>query len=95
MNVQEFEVIMEIATGGDFNDSHKIIEKVNVHLQVGWVLLGIHERGWNSETALLTTVYILGHKNRQAAQYFWDASTKTWIGRIKDSPQIDVPNIPF
>lgn len=66
IELSEIHSIAEVTTGGDFNESRQIMAWVDNYFEHGWVLLGIHQRGYARDTTLQTTVYIFGHKDVHA-----------------------------
>ena len=66
INVQ---TIVEIIA--DHSTSH-VVSRVNAHLNMGWAILDIHQRGFDytnvGENARYSTVYILGHSDRDAVR---------------------------
>lgn len=48
------------------------VSRINAHLGMGWMILAIHQRGFDytnvGENARYSTVYILGHSDRDAVR---------------------------
>ncbi len=51
-------VVQEIRVGVE--DDYSPVELINAYLRFGWVVLAIHQRGVQSDTVVMHTVYILG-----------------------------------
>lgn len=95
MEFQDIRAIVEIPTGADFNESHTVIQEVNIYLRFDWILLGVHERGWHQETGRSTTVYILGHRNTNPLYFKREDFLGDWKGYYKEPTTVIVPDIPF
>lgn len=63
----DIQKIAEVVSGGDWRESEATVNEVNLYLQEGWKLLGVHQRGFLDDGQdHHGTVYILGHTNRNA-----------------------------
>jgi hypothetical protein len=51
-------VVAEIRLGVD--DDYNPVQLVNAYLDLGWIILGVHQRAYQSDTVMFQTVYILG-----------------------------------
>lgn len=95
MELETIKTIAELASGGNFNESAGIVKKANNYLNAGWVLLGIHRRGYDDTrdggSSLEATVYIFGHtevnqpkpKMGPTAQ---EIALSAYIPRFDDNP---------
>jgi spore coat polysaccharide biosynthesis protein SpsF (cytidylyltransferase family) len=94
MELRDFQTIIEIVSGADFNESQQIAQGVSIHIQNGWSLIAIHERGWKSESAQMTTVYILGHPSKTPNRWKFSYATNQWEYSVMTTPY-KLPDIPF
>ena len=95
MDFSKYQTVIEIVTGADFHESRRVSEEVSVHIQNGWVLLAIHERGWKGETEQMTTVYVLGHQNSAPIRFKQNRDTKQWEPNQMLPVKPNLPEIPF
>ena len=42
-------------------DDYSPVQLVNAYLELGWIILAIHQRAFQSENVIFETVYVLGN----------------------------------